>query len=206
MYIIDKNKDFYDHYSYIYGVDKNITFDRRGSILINNNNLIITPDRNYINDNARKQFILLETGLVQYLIKISNIDFDKKFYNEVCFIYLYKNADFEIVNKFETFTNKFGCAISIHSVYNDWHTYCPTGKEKYDYTNYRITNDFEYKLPILANTHLTSILDPDELWKNINTYISSLSNDKYVDIGTTDIEKVVNHGFDKKESFRGKPY
>lgn len=34
MLIIDKNNDFYDHISYIYGVDKKVVFDRRGSSLI----------------------------------------------------------------------------------------------------------------------------------------------------------------------------
>ena len=59
------------------------------------------------------------------------------------------------------------------------------------------------ELPILANTSLTKLLDPDTIWKELSNYISSLKNDKNVDSGITDVEKVVNHGFDKKESFRG---
>jgi hypothetical protein len=34
MKIIDRNKDYYDYLSHVYGVDGNIAFDRRGSVLL----------------------------------------------------------------------------------------------------------------------------------------------------------------------------
>ena len=46
------------------------------------------------------------------------------------------------------------------------------------------------------------MLDPKETWIELQTYFSSLGNDKDIDLHLTDVEKAVNHGFDKKTSFR----
>ena len=40
MYILDKNTDYYDYFSHIYGEDKSITFDRRGSAIIKDEMLV----------------------------------------------------------------------------------------------------------------------------------------------------------------------
>lgn len=208
MYIIDKNKDYYDHYSHIYGVDKNIVFDRRGSVLINNDNLVLQPENRFIGRDEI-QYILLETGMVQYLIKIDDIKYRKAPHKTLkdSFNLVFDSAKFEIVKKFENYKNIFGKAISIHSVYNDWFSYldyvCGTKSKKIDYLNYRVTDEISIDLPILANTFLTRIINAEDIWKDINTYISSLNNDKDIK-EASDIEKIVNHGFDKKESFRGK--
>lgn len=208
MYIIDKNKDYYDHYSHIYGIDKNIVFDRRGSVLINNDNLVLhSKNRFFVRDEI--QYILLETGMVQYLIKIDDIKYKKvpRKTTKDLFNLVFDSAKFEVVKKFENYKNMFGTAISIHSVYNDWFSYLDyvhgTKSKKIDYLNYIVTDELSVELPILANTSLTIIINAEDIWKDINTYISSLNNDKDIK-EVPDIEKVVNHGFDKKESFRGK--
>jgi hypothetical protein len=54
---------------------------------------------------------------------------------------------------------------------------------------------------ILANTKLTSLLDPFEVWKDIQTYISSIGNDKDISTPMTEKQKVESHGFDEN-SFR----
>jgi hypothetical protein len=56
--------------------------------------------------------------------------------------------------------------------------------------------------PILADTSLTSILDGEAIWKEIQNYISSLNNEVDVETDISDVDKAVNHGFDKKTSFR----
>jgi len=70
MYILDKNKDYYDYVSRIYGVDKTITFDRRGSFLVNEKELLepytINIKKGYhsfYDDNAI--FFILEVGYIQ---------------------------------------------------------------------------------------------------------------------------------------------
>lgn len=147
--------------------------------------------------------------MTQYLIKIDDIKYHKVPYetNKHLFNLVFDSANIEVVKKFENYKNMFGKVISIHSVYNDWFSYldyiCGTKSKKIDYLNYRVTDEINIDLPILANTFLTKLINAEDIWKDINTYISSLNNDKDIK-EASDIEKVVNHGFDKKESFRGK--
>lgn len=202
MYIIDSNKDYYDHFSHIYGLDKKVVFDRRGSHRITDSNLVNCRECKYTDF----QFILLETGLVQYLIEVKNIVISNvpkpspnRSFN--CYDAQLTSCEFEIVQKIEELRNVTGKPIAVRSVHNDWRSewYCklhPT-----PYSKYRITPDIEIDLPILASTSLTSVVAAEEIWRNISTYISSLNNDRDV-TQAPDIEKVVNHGFDKKESFR----
>ena len=66
---------------------------------------------------------------------------------------------------------------------------------------YLKSNDKNIMLPILQGTSLTKVLDAETVWIEIQTYISSLDNDKDIDLDTTDKEKATIHGFDK-QSFR----
>ena len=205
MYIIDSNKDYYDYVSHIYGLDKKIVFDRRGSTRIESKDLVDLRETRYYG--GKTQFILLETGMVQYLLKLDNIvvtdenkpknkHIDLSAYQHV------KSFDVEIVDKFEDHKNVTGCPIAIRSVHNSWRSYHYIKQFPTEYKDYKITNDIELDLPILASTCITKIIPAEEIWKNICNYISSLGNDKDV-AQASDIEKIVNHGFDKKESFRG---
>ena len=206
MYIIDSNKDYYDYVSHIYGLDKKIVFDRRGSIRMESKDLVDLRETRYYD--GKTQFILLETGMVQYLLKLDNIvvvtdenkpknkHIDLSAYQHV------KSFHVEIVEKFEDHKNVTGCPIAIRSVHNSWRSPFYIKKFPTEYKDYKITDDIELDLPILANTCITKIIPADEIWKNICNYISSLGNDKDV-AQAPDMEKIVNHGFDKKESFRG---
>ena len=206
MYIIDSNKDYYDYVSHIYGLDKKIVFDRRGSIRMESNDLVDLRETRYYD--GKTQFILLEIGMVQYLLKLDDIvvvtdenkpknkHIDLRAYQHV------KSFHVEIVEKFEDHKNVTGCPIAIRSVHNSWRSPSYIKMFPTDYKDYKITDDIELDLPILASTCITKIIPADEIWKNICNYISSLGNDKDV-AQASDIEKIVNHGFDKKESFRG---
>lgn len=199
MFIIDKNKDYYDYFSNIYGCDKNITFDRRGSIIITDE----TVTSLYRYNKNEEQFIILEIGNVQYFIRLYDLVLKKA-------DYLYSTAEvfvsikMEIVNIFRDNKNIYGFPISIRSVeipFRSYHYDKKTGKFITDYTEYSVTNTIVINLPILANTQLTRLINPEEIWKELSNYISSLKNDKN-SVFVPDIQKVVNHGFDKKESFR----
>lgn len=199
MFIIDKNKDYYDYFSKVYGSDKNITFDRRGSKIITDENVVNI----YNYDKHEGQFFILEVGNVQYLIRLYDLVLKKA-------DYLYSTAEIfvsvkmEIKNIFRNNKNNFGFPISIRSVdipNRSYHYDKKTGKFKTDYTEYCVTNTTVINLPILANTQLTRLINPEEIWKELSNYISSLKNDKD-SVFVPDIQKVVNHGFDKKESFR----
>jgi len=64
--IIDKNKDYYDYLSGIYGIEDDITFDRRGSTILTNRNILDSME-----ENSSIDLLLLETGFVHYVFKIS---------------------------------------------------------------------------------------------------------------------------------------
>ena len=60
----------------------------------------------------------------------------------------------------------------------------------------------EYYIPYLSNT-VSSYIPAEEVYRNIDDFLRSSKNDKnWESKGITDIEKIINHGFDKKSSFR----
>lgn len=210
MYIIDKNKDYYDFHSHIYGVDKTVTFDRRGSIIITNDNLIRLScrygwqyDRLHKDD---KNFIILEVGNVQYLIIL--FDFIVKdnpdHYTKLVF------CSMQIIKIFRHNRHFFDKPISIKGVNFDWRWSYKKGNlfnKKYKIENsieevIKRVFESEIELPILAKTDITSLIDGKEIWIELQSYIASLNNDKDISIPMTDVEKAEIHGFDKKTSFR----
>ena len=203
MYIIDKNKEFYDHFSYIYGIDKCITFDSRGSINLNDENIF-----NMINyeskSSIKESFILLEVGYIQYLIKVFNIKLKSIPLDLVYDKFI--SFSLEVVWIFHNYKHYYKSPISIRGVYVDY-----IWRYKKD-RKYILNDNFNevivgvygeaIDLPILANTQLTSLINGEKIWKELQNYISSLDNDLDIEIPMTDVEKAVNHGFDKKTSFR----
>jgi hypothetical protein len=80
MKIIDKHRDYYDYLSHIYGEDKEYTFDRRGSTLIESKSSFF----NFFYEKGQEEteryryvpevkHIILETGYIQYLFEFKNI-------------------------------------------------------------------------------------------------------------------------------------
>lgn len=196
MYIIDKNKDFYDYFSHIYGEDKSITFDRRGSVICNDVMFTELPWRWSPFRFKDTAFVLLEIGNVQRLIKLYDFIIKK---DEII------SCSMEVVRIFKDNKHYFKGPISIRGV--DIHGIWSWKKGYVDNFNgsYKEVINETYKsikLPILAETQLTSMLDAKEIWIDLQTYFSSLGNDKDIELKMTDVEKAVNHGFDKKTSFR----
>jgi len=203
MYIIDKNKDFYDYLSYIYGVDKHVTFDRRGSTLISDENIVNVAD---IKSYYKKGFCILEIGNIQYLIKIFNI----KIKHVEVELDIFVSCKMKIMYTFKNNVHYYKSPISIRGVevkwIYDWKRKNGSFMKHILSDNYKdtITKVFEnnIELPILAGTQLTKILNKDVIWKELQNYLSSLKNDENKSTKLTDVEKAVNHGFDKKTSFR----
>ena len=197
MYILSKFKDYYDHFSYIYGVDKKVVFDRRGSKRITDKSLISYQAHTRHLDN----FIVLETGCTQYLMRVTNIVLKNDVFIS-CDVVLEKTYRDNIHYGSSPITI-FDVGLEYRWSYNDW---------KNNKRRYVITDVFRdtikgmttmIDLPILAETSLTKLIDPDVVWKDVQNYISSLNNDKDIDVDLkmSDKEKAGVHGFDKY-SFR----
>ena len=206
MYIIDKHTDFYDHYSHIYGLDKAIVFDRRSSIQLTDEQIVAVAFDRY--DREKTGHALLEIGDVQYLIRIEDL-----VYVETPGLAV-QSYNVRLLHTYEEHRHIFDPVMSVRRVrvYLWWGGHYFRRKPKKG-ENERIDipsldelirtpcNDYSIDLPILANTKLTSILDPQAIWSVLQNYISSLDNDRDVSIPMTDVAKAATHGFDK-HSFR----
>lgn len=64
----------------------------------------------------------------------------------------------------------------------------------------------ERHIPILQNIGIASLVDPLDIYLALEEYFSSqkTSSERTESAGLTNDEKVTNHGFDLKNSFRGK--
>jgi hypothetical protein len=61
-------------------------------------------------------------------------------------------------------------------------------------------------IPILKASGLAPLIDPLEIYLSFDEFFSleKSSTERIASVGITDVEKIENHGFDKKTSFRGK--
>ena len=205
MYIVDRNTDFYDYLSKIYGIDKGIIFDRRGSERIDDEFLSSGIDSvNSVNyhysswrSTSKEGWFVLEIGTIQYLIKIFDVE-NKKDES-------FKSCKMKVLRVFKDNINRYGFSISIIRIKIPW----IWGRDKEEFIKNgkfeelaKPDSFYTIKNPILAGTQLTSLINPEEIWKELANYISSLNNDKDISIPMTDVEKAINHGFDKRTSFR----
>jgi len=212
MKIIDRNDDFYDHFSHIYGIDDRITFDRRKSVRLTNEMLYGDHFRYSQSDwyywsPSKSKFHLLEVGYVQYIIQTDDVKVNKDGYT-----LMYDSAKIKILHVYNDNRHFGETPIFITSInldtYRDYWRWRRKKKKVREYIipsleelmrggkKHKVTN-----LPIFRGTLLTKVLDAEKVWREIQTYISSLDNDKDISIEMTEKQKARTHGFDKY-SFR----
>lgn len=207
MQILDKNKDFYDFYQNIY-IDKTYTFDRRKSVYFHKedwNEIFYNNERNYI-------YYVLQVGYSRYLYKITYIDVSKATVLVPSYLDNYK---VELVKYWKNYDNladfEFGIAEELESYgYKNYHPsyekqsidslYNTELKKAYLYAS-RL-KDRSY--PILCESGIASCTDSHQLYMDIEEWLSA---QKERELRTeskdiTDKQKIVNHGFDTRESFR----
>jgi hypothetical protein len=215
MYIIDKNKDYYDYLSSpnIYGTDKRIVFDRRGSKSITDEtiaNLVYKKLNSYKRNDS---FILLEVGFKQYIIELCNIKYNNEISGGV-----FISCKFKLVQTIENnapvhLYPEAPMSIREIDLHYRWklkgvgrgYIYSIGKNTKLGFDNIvsRVYSDTAILNPILKDTKLTKLFTPDEMWGNIQTYLSSLNNDnEQTGTDLTDVERAEIHGFDKITSFR----
>lgn len=76
----------------------------------------------------------------------------------------------------------------------------------YESKGYNPPKYVEKHIPLLIACGLGNLIDPLDMYLSIEEYLSleKQSSERSESFGLTDIEKVENHGFDRKISFRGK--
>jgi hypothetical protein len=201
MYIIDKNKDYYDYYKSIYGIDKTITYDRRGSTVLSEQKLLKFISNCVVDSPSSVLYFILEVGTIQYLFRV------KMYYkraDKYSFPEPYK-GEFSLNNVFKDHKHYFKKEISLVPVKTNrgyWWSKQHENEVAKSWGEIEVLKDRVVDNPIVADTSIPSFIDPKDIWIELTNFISSKYNDKTVDIVNTDIDKVVNHGFDKKSSFR----
>ena len=221
MRIFCKEKDYYD-YLQIY--DDDIIFDRRNSIHLSDKDIICSfptyNKRNYFSkkydDKNLYQVLALRAGykLFFFKIKISNFSefgtrgsflSSSEFDYEVNYLgskldYTYKGDPLNFFSyEVEIGRDRKWNIIEADPIkdninnlkcyplnYDSWHN-CIT----------------EYNVPFIGNTFVAKYISGDEIYNAIDDYLRSLNNDVDQESeGITDVDKAINHGFDKRTSFR----
>jgi hypothetical protein len=210
MRILDKHKDFYDYLAGIYGIDNTVFFDRRGSTKITQDDLIraFYADRNLYDWNdkgpllqeyKKDLYAIIEVGYYQYLLRAYTVTRIRLgiYYNLYC-------GNIELAHVFSDHKHYNESPISLYPV--DVHNY-RLRKDKKASKNLNYGNDIHpyyekvIENPIFTDTKIPSILDAQTIYVNIFDYISSKADFDIVD-KRDDVAKAVDHGFDKKTSFR----
>ena len=210
MYILDKNKDYYDYLAKLYGVDKTITYDHRGSITLTELTFLkkIAPsydeyeNKHYFEDNKKKYLFIVEVGTTQYLFKMYDIHYKLEMN-----IYSPCSCKYELLRIFKDNKHYYEKEITIVPVsrnryyigYNwrDWNN-----EKVVSFLELRELLDRRISNPILKDTVIPAHIKDVEVWKDLSNYISSKYNDKTITIKNSDVSKLQNHGFDKVTSFR----
>ena len=221
MRIFCKEKDYYD---YLQIHDDDIIFDRRKSIHLSDKDIIRSfptyDKRNYFSkkydDKNLYQVLALRAGykLFFFKIKISNFSecrtrgkflSSSEFDYEVNYLgskldYTYKDDPLNFFSyDVEIGRDKKWNIIEADPIkdninnlkcyplnYDSWHN-CTT----------------EYNVPFIGNTFVAKYISGDEIYNAIDDYLRSLNNDVDQESeGITDVDKAINHGFDKRSSFR----
>lgn len=225
MRIIDSNKDFYDFYQNIYR-DNSLTFDRRDSYVLSKEEFasyFYYDERKfaYYNGNKNKD-VLLQIGNQFWLFCLTI----KKWCNGGrCTDY-----DLKLLASWKDYTWKPELIklsyidIHCHEIIYMTGSKHPKGDnvnkkiEALRYGDYRVVKTFDdfnlckghclniekRHIPILQHIGIASLVDPLEIYLALEEYLGTLKteSERTESVGLTNDEKITNHGFDLKTSFR----
>lgn len=227
MRIIDKNKDFYDYFQDIYR-DTSLTFDRTDSFLLTKGYLMSRLNVHYIRSFSNKEdiysvnYLLLQVCNAFWLFAIQP--------TEVYEYYKVKDCDIHLLNTWKDYT-KPRCLIKLEII-DPNHPfrlfYEKDEKKQLEIlmqeiltNNYTVKNNYcchksyrqnksdwieEVKhIPLLKASGLSTYIEPLDIYLAFEEYFSlkKTTSERRESTGLTDKEKIENHGFDKKISFRG---
>ena len=232
MKIIDKNTDFYDYLQNVYR-DDNLTLDRTDSFLLTKDDFRYgLLKRSYYQKidtkNPVYSFVLLQIGFRYWLFfaEITEIDTycEAKEYN-IGLLASWKNYNrpkclirleaihFPHKNLYGTHLVKLSkeyltkrTPILIQAIdmgeYKIEHDYC--FHQTYRFVKSKLVTE-EKHFPLLKACGLAVLIDPLEAYLAFEEYLSAekTSSERTTSVGLTDKEKIENHGFDLKTSFRG---
>lgn len=201
MRIIDKNQDYYDFYQRIYP-DAYLVFDRRGSVIVNSD---LIRDMQCRAQSFNVSFYYENDSWILYFILESGYD-RWVFYIEYTYRdgYSMETEDIDVLHFKDYKGEPKELSLSVMKI--PWMHI----RDEQDIVRIVENGDFtrfwEIKKPILKDCEFAGLVDAFDLYNSIEEFLSFVKtkSERTESIGITDKEKIVNHGFDTKKSFRGK--
>lgn len=213
MRIICKEKDYYDYIGYT-NETESITFDRRnmkvykrGTEAFDYNSFGVFI--NSVLGNNDKEYLFLWIGyhIYAFRIKSSGIRYERTKCGKVLSSKF--SWEVELVDKRICYDVKHNFPIEFMFSKNWWHKEYEKEIKESSVSNWDLQefddNPFkeDYKIPILKETFVPSFVPANEAYYAIEEWLISQHNDVTQESrGITDVDKAINHGFDKRTSFR----
>lgn len=226
MKIIDKNYDFYDYLQGVYP-DKTVTFDRTRSFTLTKDevrsglNSVIYGNA-YHSKIGQTSYALLQVCNRFWLFEVKVLDLDDYGYVKDYIINLIStwtnyNADRKLLSfnyiklngddwfaHWSAKTEDRKHKIAIDAINRGNYTKVYSLSVEYGYRNNERT--IIYDIPLLKASGFAGCIDPLDIYLSFEEYFSleKTASERIESVGLTDKEKIENHGFDTKISFRGK--
>lgn len=147
---------------------------------------LVTAWHNYNKPRKLIEFALIDFGIFTYQLQLDEGSHYGYYFDDLSHDAIMKNVD-NLVNLIDT---------------NDYAVV-----HKFDkYTLWVDQTPIEKHIPILSACGFSSIIDPFSIYSAFDEYFSleKQAAEKIDADGTTNDDKIINHGFDTKVSFRGK--
>lgn len=222
MRIIDKNTDFYDYWQNVYK-DDTFTFDRRDSFLLTKEMICASLNlkkywswitKKYEYDKKFHMLLQICNTFWLFKIEVTKIEWSNNFIKA-------RDYDIELIAHWKNFDLprklisidliKFGYFGWIEPTVNDYIRCINTNdyREEIYLTKHMIKQGEKWvdkTIPILKACGIANCIDAHEVYLAFEEYfaLEKSSTERREPLGTTDIDKIESHGFDKKTSFRGK--
>lgn len=225
MKILDKNKDFYDYLQYSYP-DKTFTFDRTDSFTLTKQMLSEYLTDTWRNSVGDRRFLLLQVCntfwlFVAEVLSTDSYDNIKDFsvdllstwknYNRPRCPYRLEVIKFPWHIEYQVRVSTY-MKDTLKETVPKLVTIIDNGEYKVSHciNKHKIRRDdgviYEKHIPLLKESGLSKFIAPMDIYLSLEEYFSleRTASERTESVGITDIEKIENHGFNKKTSFRGK--
>lgn len=232
MRILDKNTDFYDYVQDIYP-DDTFTFDRRSSYVMARYDMCRLFDGQHAykirkskkpEDTKYYNYLLMQVGCMYWLFLAELTEVST--YGNVNSYLLRLIGKWSDYNKPKKIIDLSVIDISHEYLYFD--AINPESrldhlKEMISINDYKVLEHLRPRrirkgacwtksteeireYPILKETGIPALVNPEDVYFALDEYFSleKTASESTVAEGTTNKDKIVNHGFDAKTSFRGK--
>lgn len=221
MKVIDNKKDYYDYLQGILGMDEKVTYDRRGSTVIEPSEFydfnfpsgydLYFSKKPFKCDEQKKLIRHWESSTYEERTKrfSGKWKYSDKIEEGSIYHLLLEVGYHQFIFEIERYLDKDGKLI-IDTRLVDERTVEKDKKEttaplfiaplhfKYCDVKDRINGEDN---PILANTWIPGYIPAQDMWNMLYEYISSLNDKEFTDTRTNE-QHIESHGFDKKISFR----